>query len=102
MTSAVMVHRRRRSVVVVAGDVRTGDARARALATWLDKVGVEATYLGRVDDAVSVAAAVCEQGADTVEVYVAPGGGVLVLRDLLRRLTEVGRRDVSIVVHRTP
>jgi hypothetical protein len=28
------------------------------------------------------------------------GGGVLVLRELLRELTELGRRDVSIVVHR--
>src|SRR4051812_42615627 len=34
--------------------------------------------------------------------YMSPGAGTVLLRDLLRRLTEVGRRDVSIVIHRAP
>jgi methylmalonyl-CoA mutase cobalamin-binding subunit len=102
MAAAVSVRRRRRSVVIVVGDVPAGDASARALTRSLDEAGVEATYLGRGDDMAHVAAVVCEQGADTVELCLGPVGGVVVLRRLLRELTEAGRREVSIVVHRIP
>jgi methylmalonyl-CoA mutase cobalamin-binding domain/chain len=90
----------RRSVVALAGSVRTGDGAARALATRLDQLGIETTYLGREESARRIAAAVADEGADAVELCLAGTGGVLLLRELLRELSDVGRRDVSIVVHR--
>jgi transcription antitermination factor NusA-like protein len=48
-----------------------------------------------------IAAVAATQRADAVELCVGSGGGkVPLLRELLRELIRIGRRDVSIVVHR--
>lgn len=57
-------------------------------------------YLGREQSPPRIAAVVVEQRADAVELCLAGTGGVLLLRELLHELIQVGRRDVSIVVHR--
>jgi methylmalonyl-CoA mutase cobalamin-binding domain/chain len=93
--------RPRRSVVVLAGSGRTGDSPARALAASLNELGVETICLGREQRADRIARVVVEERADAVEVCLAGSGGVLLLRDLLRELIDIGRRDVSIVVHKT-
>jgi hypothetical protein len=56
--------------------------------------------LGREQDGRRIAAAAARENADAVEVVLL-GGGVLLLRELLRELIRIGRRDVSIVAHRT-
>jgi methylmalonyl-CoA mutase cobalamin-binding subunit len=64
-------------------------------------MGVEARYLGREDSGRRVAAAVVDEQADAVELCLErDGGGVLLLRELLRELVKLGRHDVSIVVHK--
>jgi methylmalonyl-CoA mutase cobalamin-binding domain/chain len=90
----------RRAVVVLTGAAENGDRGARALAESLTRMGVEAVYLGREDSARRIADAVVEQRADAVELVLDGAGGVPLLRQLLRELIEVGRRDASIVVHR--
>jgi methylmalonyl-CoA mutase cobalamin-binding domain/chain len=92
--------RQRRAVVVLAGGTGRTDRGAQALAESLTKMGVEAVYLGREDSARRIADAVAEQRADAVELVLGGAGGVALLRQLLRELIEVGRRDASIVVHR--
>jgi methylmalonyl-CoA mutase cobalamin-binding domain/chain len=87
-------------VVVLVGNVRTSDRGARALAGTLRQAGFEIVYLGRQRSARRIAAAADEAGADAVEVCLAGGGGLVVLRDLLRELRRLGRREVGIVVHR--
>jgi methylmalonyl-CoA mutase cobalamin-binding domain/chain len=91
--------RSRRAVVVLASRPRTGDRAVEALVRSLSELGVETVYLGVEDDPCRIAAAVAEEGADTVELCL-NGGGVMLLRRLLGELGEVGRRDVSIVLHR--
>jgi hypothetical protein len=62
---------------------------------------VSTRYVGRECDPERIVEVVVDEGADTVELCLAGNaGGVLLLRELLRRLIEAGRRDVSIVVHR--
>jgi hypothetical protein len=73
----------------------------RLLAT-LAELGVEAVQLGQERDHRRIAEAVLECGADSVELYLGGRGGVPFLRALLRELIGLGRRDVSIVVHRVP
>src|SRR5688500_5758177 len=92
--------RQRTSVVVFAGQTRASDRDALALASSLHEAGVEILYLGREVSARRIATCVVEASADAVEVCVAGGGAVLVLRDLLRELKRLDRRGVSIVVHR--
>jgi methylmalonyl-CoA mutase cobalamin-binding domain/chain len=92
--------RARRSVVVMVGDLRTSDAGARALSRSLQGVGIDTVYLGRAGGASEIAASATELGADAVEVCVAGGGAVAVLRELLRELRRLGRPDVGIIVHR--
>jgi methylmalonyl-CoA mutase cobalamin-binding domain/chain len=90
----------RRSLVVVAG---TGDADDRAVEGLISTLGglsVETIYLGREQRPSRIATVVAEQQADAIELCLAGAGGVLLLRDLLRELIQIGRRDVSIVVHR--
>ena len=95
------LRRPRRSVVVVADSRESGDRAARALAESLADLGVEAIFLGREESARRIAAVAAAQRADAVELCVgAAGGKVLLLRELLRELIRIGRRDVSIVVHR--
>jgi methylmalonyl-CoA mutase cobalamin-binding subunit len=99
MSTTMAVRRPRRSLVVLVGGGQPHCA--RGLVTSLAEAGVEACYLGREDDAGRIAAAVVDGGADAVELCLSHGGGgVAVLRKLLRELVELGRRDVSIVVHR--
>jgi methylmalonyl-CoA mutase cobalamin-binding subunit len=86
---------------VLAASAQSDEGRARALADSLGELGIETMYLGREESAQRIAAVVADQQADAVELCLArSGGGVLLLRGLLRELTEIGRRDVSIVVHR--
>ena len=67
----------------------------------LDKRLFGSTYFGRQEDALGIATLVVEARADAVELCLGAGAaGVVLLRQLLRRLIEIGRRDVSIVVHR--
>jgi methylmalonyl-CoA mutase cobalamin-binding subunit len=90
----------RRALVVFAGGAAASDQPARALERSLRRLGIEAIYVGRADPG-RIAELVVERGADAVEVCLATGGGgVLLLRNLLRELTQIGRREVSIVVHR--
>jgi methylmalonyl-CoA mutase cobalamin-binding domain/chain len=92
--------RTRKAVVVLAGSSPTGDGPARALAGALGDIGVEAVYLGRQSSARRIAAMALDCDAQAIEVCLSGGGGVLLLRQLLRELAEVGRRNVGIVVHR--
>jgi methylmalonyl-CoA mutase cobalamin-binding subunit len=66
----------------------------------LRSLGVQVTYLGREGSAERIARVVTEERADALELCLAPSGGVQLLRELLRELAELGRRDVSIVVHK--
>jgi methylmalonyl-CoA mutase cobalamin-binding domain/chain len=100
MTAAPAVRRTRRALVVMVGTPRTGDQSARVLTESLGELGVEATYVGHHESAASIAAKVAEERADAVELCMCGSAGVPLLRDLLRQLLEIGRRDVSIVVHR--
>jgi methylmalonyl-CoA mutase cobalamin-binding subunit len=93
------IRRPRKSVVALAGSQATEDA-AWALAASLEEVGVETICLGREESAQRIAAAVADAKADAVELCLAGGGAVMVLRELLQELIRVGRRDASIVVHR--
>ena len=85
--------------MVVAGPARTGEATAQAISDSLAKLGIESVYLGQEEQPHRIASVVAEERADTVELCLA-GGGVPLLRDLLRDLIRIGRRDVTIVVHR--
>jgi methylmalonyl-CoA mutase cobalamin-binding domain/chain len=88
-------------VVVLAGtESDTGDRSAVALARSLGDLGVQTTYLGRTESVPRITSAVADEAADAVEICLAGSGGVLLLRGLLRELVRIGRRDVSIVVHR--
>jgi methylmalonyl-CoA mutase cobalamin-binding subunit len=78
----------------------TGDRPARALQASLGELGVETIYLGAEDRAHHIAAVADAEAADAVELCLVGGGGILLLRELLRELIRIGRRDVSIVVHR--
>ena len=92
--------RQRTSVVVFAGDPRVSDRGAQALASSLSRAGVEVVYLGREPCARRIAARASDARADAVEVCVAGGGAILLLRDVLRELKRLDRPGVSIVVHR--
>jgi methylmalonyl-CoA mutase cobalamin-binding subunit len=85
--------------VVLSGSPRTGDRTAEALMRSLGELGVETVYLGVEDNPGRIAAVVAAERADAVELCL-NGSGVLLLRQLLGELAEVGRRDVSIVVHK--
>lgn len=95
-----MTRRRHRSLVVSVGDARGSDGAARALASALGDVGIETRYLGQQSCAREIALSVVDAEADAVELCLTGGGGVALLRDLLRELTRRDRRGVSIVVHR--
>jgi methylmalonyl-CoA mutase cobalamin-binding domain/chain len=86
---------------VLAGTGSTTHRSARALADSLQQLGVETVYLGQEGNAARIAAVVVDERADAVEVCLTGGGGVMLLRELLRELTRAGRRDVSIGVHRS-
>jgi methylmalonyl-CoA mutase cobalamin-binding subunit len=92
--------RPRRSLVVLASAGPQWEEPARALTQSLEQMGVQATYLGEEEDAQAIAAAVVHHRADGVDLCMTGGRGVLMLLELLRALVELGRSDVSIVVHR--
>jgi len=85
---------------VLAGRAAASDTPAQALLASLTELGVETIYLGKQDSARRIASVVADEQADSVELCLAGSGGVVLLRDLLRELIELGRRDVSIVAHR--
>jgi hypothetical protein len=89
----------KRSMVVYAGSSAIGDHAARALASTLSDLGCDTVYLGS-QCAEVIAQAVAEEQADAVELCLSETGCVRLVRDLLRELILVGRREVSIVVHR--
>jgi methylmalonyl-CoA mutase cobalamin-binding domain/chain len=91
--------RPRKSLVVLACD-GAEDNSARLIATALAEIGVETTYLGREQTAERIARAAADERADAVELCLSQDAGVQLLRELLRELIRIGRRDVSIVVHR--
>jgi methylmalonyl-CoA mutase cobalamin-binding subunit len=93
--------RERRSVVAVMGSARASDSVAQAPAESLPSYGVEAVYLGRLESPRHLATATVKERATTIELCLARSGRVSWLRELLRELARVGRRDVSVVVHRT-
>jgi methylmalonyl-CoA mutase cobalamin-binding subunit len=92
--------RQRKSIVVFAGEARVSDDGARALAHSLGKTGIEAVYVGRQVNAPEIAASAIAAEADAVELCLAGAGGVRLLRELLRELDRLGRRELGIVVHR--
>jgi methylmalonyl-CoA mutase cobalamin-binding subunit len=101
VTTSMAQRRPRKSVVVLAGSARTGERAVLALADSLARLGVETTYLGREESVERIAAFAVDEDADAVELCLPWGGvGVLTVCGLLRELMEIGRRDVSIVVHR--
>jgi methylmalonyl-CoA mutase cobalamin-binding domain/chain len=95
-----LTDRKRTSVVVFAGEARASDRGAQALTAALSAAGIEILYLGRQSSAREIATCAAEVHADAIEVCVAGGGGVRLLRELLRELNELDRACVSIVVHR--
>lgn len=94
-------HRPRKALVAIAGG-ESSDQDALALVDALQALGIETMYLGREESASVLAATAVNVQADAVELCLAGGGSVLLLRELLRELVREGRRDVSIVVHRPP
>jgi methylmalonyl-CoA mutase cobalamin-binding subunit len=87
--------------VVCVGNEASSIEAAQKLTRSLGALGVETQYLGHHDDAEEIATLVAKERADTVELCMAAGAsGVLLLRGLVRRLIEIARRDVSIVIHR--
>jgi methylmalonyl-CoA mutase cobalamin-binding subunit len=90
----------RRAIVALAADASANDGCVRRLLDALDQLGVQTVYLGREKSAQRIVAAVVKERADAVELCLARSGGVPLLRELLRQLIQIGRRDVSIVVHR--
>lgn len=96
----IALRRPRRSVIVVTGDGTSGELSGRALLNSLRELSIDVVYLGREESASRIAAVAADQEADAVELCLTSGAGVLLLRQLLRALIEIGRRDISIVVHR--
>jgi methylmalonyl-CoA mutase cobalamin-binding subunit len=89
-----------RAIVALAAGASASDGCVGALLESLDQLGVQTVYLGMEESAQRIVAAVVKERADAVELCLGGSGGVLVLRGLLRELIQIGRRDVSIVVHR--
>jgi methylmalonyl-CoA mutase cobalamin-binding domain/chain len=96
---SMATRRPRKSLVVLACDGAEENS-ARLIATALAEIGVETTYLGREQTAERIARAAADERADAVELCLSQDAGVQLLRELLRELIRIGRRDVSIVVHR--
>jgi hypothetical protein len=84
----------------MAGSAEARGATVRRLLQSLGDLGVETVYLVGEDSAGRIAEVVAREEADAVELFLVGRGGVPLLRELLRELTRVGRRAVSIVPHR--
>jgi methylmalonyl-CoA mutase cobalamin-binding subunit len=91
----------RRCVIALAGDGPSDETTVRPLLGSLRELGIDTVYVGRAENARRIAEVVAAERADAVELCLTGRGGIPLLRDLLRELVESGRRDVSIVVHRT-
>jgi methylmalonyl-CoA mutase cobalamin-binding subunit len=100
MTQPMAVRRPRRALVVAVGEGPASERSAARLTESLEALGVETIYLGSEQRASLIAAIAADERADAVEVCLSGSAGVIFLRQLLRELIEIGRRDVSIVVHR--
>jgi methylmalonyl-CoA mutase cobalamin-binding subunit len=87
-------------VVVLAGRGPLTDHGPRALAESLEKAGIETIYIGHEQSPGRIARIAAAEGADAVEVCLAGGGGADILRGLLRELSRIDRREISIVPHR--
>jgi len=95
------VRRPRKALVVLAGGA-ADERRAQALVDELTAQGIQTSYAGEQSCALTIATRAAGEQADAVEICLASGArGVLLLRELLRELIELGRRDISIVVHRS-
>ena len=92
--------RQRKSVVVLAGE--SEDSNAHAVVSSLRDAGIEILNLGHEASARRIATFAADAGADSVEVCVSRGGGLVLLRDLLRELKGLDEQGISIVVHRDP
>jgi methylmalonyl-CoA mutase cobalamin-binding subunit len=100
--SEVSVRRSRRAVVALVGVSDLDAGRGWGVVESLTQLGVQTIYLGAEDSAHRIADAVVRHDADSVELCLIGGRGVLLLRELVRELIQVGRRDASIVLHRRP
>jgi methylmalonyl-CoA mutase cobalamin-binding domain/chain len=98
--STMALRRPRRSVIVVTGDGTSGELSGRALVSSLRELSIDVIYLGREESASRIAAVAADEQADAVELCMTSAVGVTLLRQLLGALIEIGRRDISIVVHR--
>jgi methylmalonyl-CoA mutase cobalamin-binding subunit len=92
--------RPRRALVVLAGTARVCDSDVQTLISSLRELGIDATCLQDWHSVSRIAAAVADAQADTLELCVKGNSGVLLIRELLRELIAIGRRDVSVIVHR--
>jgi len=103
LSGAMAVRLPRRAVVALAGRTDGDDGAATTLAESLRTMDIETICLGSVDSAARIASVVSDVKADAVELCLCEGAaGVVLVRDLLRELIRLDRRDVSIVVHRVP
>jgi methylmalonyl-CoA mutase cobalamin-binding subunit len=100
MTVANATRRQRRSIVVLAGEGVVSEAAPRALKESLAAIGIDAVYIGQEANPTRIARLAVREAADAVELCLVGRRGVLILRELLRELERLGRRDVSLVVHR--
>jgi methylmalonyl-CoA mutase cobalamin-binding subunit len=66
----------------------------------LGQAGIEVVYLGQETSVQYIAGPAADANADAVEVCLAGGRALGLLRDLLRELKRLGQDEVSIVVHR--
>lgn len=89
-----------RSLVVLGGRGSAGEADVEPLLEILRQFGIRTKFLGREEDPRRIAEAASAEEVDTVELCLVGPGGIPMVRDLLRELIALDRRDVTIVVHR--
>jgi methylmalonyl-CoA mutase cobalamin-binding subunit len=88
-------------MIVRTGEGSEGARSAEQLAIRLSTVGIESIHFDAEQDPLEIAAAAVREQADSIELCLPTDGrAVPLLRDLLRELIALGRRDVSIVMHR--
>jgi methylmalonyl-CoA mutase cobalamin-binding subunit len=100
VTTTATPRPRRKSIVVLASETRTGEGAAAALVDSLSRFGFDVRYVGREGSPQRLAAEVAATRADAVELCIAQAVPVELIRDLLRELAAVGRSDARIVLHR--
>lgn len=85
---------------MVAGYGRVNERGAVALSAELNATGFEALYVGEEQSAHRIAEIAAAENADAIELCLGTHGGVRILRDLVRELDRLSRRQVSVVIHR--